>query len=1245
MVSSVTGSSITAAELQSPEYWVTNMVSPVKFSDAFSHLIGERTQNLRKKLDLSHRYKLNLNLLVEVGPHPALQGPIRDVLARMRRSGSFSYTSLLRRSVSALRSSLGAVGKMKCCGCPIDLVKVCVPKSKKTKDLMVLPNLPEYQFDHSMSHWYESRLSNRFRTQAQGKLDLLGKPALDWNPLEARWRNHLRVTEMPWMEDHVINGATIYPGAGMLVMAIEAAHQMADQSRTILAFELKDVQFVEPLNIPRDIAGRETQISLRLSRRPSGVVREWTKFRLCAYEKGEWYESCRGFVRFQYKENHGNIDGGREALEELKQCRKIEADMAKSCQEPVEKGFFYQNLSKSGFDIGPAFERIDSAAFDKEHQAKGHVEIFRWRESESPQPHVIHPTTLDAILQVSIIVLTEGGRKMMPTMVPSSVKYLKINKDGLSYPTASRIKTCAWMTTVDNRGAEFDHIALDDVESSVLAQVTGMRLTIIAGDAMDRNSDADQEKLTCYRVEHRPDFDLFGSSQQPVSSKGLIDFLDILAHKRPGLRVLEISTNSTERVSTAILDDILEKYKRGPLELSPLLHHYTSSSESTLSRMRELFESCPGVSFGLLDIMIDPEKQGLEPETYDVLVVTGSCYQYKWLKIILEHMLKLLKKGSWLVFSEKPERNNVSRGESEQSRENLTRDSLGNLSSRLPFEILQSSTDLLLLRKKSQLSESQQQTQKKPLVVVTEPGSVLQSRFAEKISAEFLTWNQDSPVQVSNLDEASVMPVKDGAIFIILLELDQPFVYSMSESRYLVLQRLLLFANDILWVRTAITNQSMKPEYAIIDGLARVMRNERGNLKFTTVVFEIQHDITDRQLQLLFQVLSKNHFSPDSHPGQDEPEYYEINGALNIPRLVRHEKLSGEVHVRSIPQRSSLKAIQNAPPLELKVESPGLLDTLHFVEDKDFAKPLAKGEVEIRTEAIGVNFKDCLVALAQVPGSKLGLECAGIVTRVGLETDFIPGNRVLMAAQGSSKTFARGRSSATCKIPEKMSFVEAAAIPVQFGTAWAVVCHMARLRAGESILVHAAAGGTGQACVQIARYLGATVLATVGSLEKKRILMNDYKIAEDHIFDSRNTSFAKGVKRITNGRGVDVVINSLAGEAMVASWGCIAPYGRFVEIGKKDIMTNSNLPMSLFAKNAAFMGFDVSTLHEERPYEVRRDLEMLIDMFSKKQLHFQRPLHIRSVADVREVYRLLSSGGYAGKFVLEVLQDAQVPVR
>ena len=168
--------------------------------------------------------------------------------------------------------------------------------------------------------------------------------------------------------------------------------------------------------------------------------------------------------------------------------------------------------------------------------------------------------------------------------------------------------------------------------------------------------------------------------------------------------------------------------------------------------------------------------------------------------------------------------------------------------------------------------------------------------------------------------------------------------------------------------------------------------------------------MSELQMKNIRRILEKNHFALEA---VGEPEYFEIDGWLTIPRVIQDAQLSQDIYVRSISQQSSTQAIKNAPPLSLTVGSPGLLDTLHFIEDQTFYQPLGDGEVEIQTYAVGMNFKDCLTALGQVPNMTFDLECAGVVTRVGPNCDVIPGNRIVMAAAGSFRTFSRGKASAT----------------------------------------------------------------------------------------------------------------------------------------------------------------------------------------------------------------------------------------
>lgn len=192
------------------------------------------------------------------------------------------------------------------------------------------------------------------------------------------------------------------------------------------------------------------------------------------------------------------------------------------------------------------------------------------------------------------------------------------------------------------------------------------------------------------------------------------------------------------------------------------------------------------------------------------------------------------------------------------------------------------------------------------------------------------------------------------------------------------------------------------------------------------------------------------------------------------------------------------------------------------------------------------SFKDVMAAMGLVPMAVLGLEASGVVIKTGSKAAslFQPGDPVIVFAEGCHATHVRCNYNAVAKIPNSMSFTEAASIPITHATAYHSLVNLARLRQGQSILIHAAAGGVGQAAIQLAKYLGLVVYATVGSDDKRDLLMKQYQVPESHIFHSRDDSFVKGIMRVTSGRGVDCVLNSLSGELLRASWGCLASFGK-----------------------------------------------------------------------------------------------------
>lgn len=518
------------------------------------------------------------------------------------------------------------------------------------------------------------------------------------------------------------------------------------------------------------------------------------------------------------------------------------------------------------------------------------------------------------------------------------------------------------------------------------------------------------------------------------------------------------------------------------------------------------------------------------------------------------------------------------------------------------------------------------------------------SKFQQEVSLELQKRMQVRGHQcpdILSLDKVLMKENYADTCLIFLEELERPFLASLDRTSFAVVQRILTKSKGVLWASKGGSAYS-SPEYGMIDGLGRVARAENDKLVLITAALDAENTSISRQVENICRIIQSTNFN--SAESSHEPAFLEVDGMLQVGRLVEARYLSKKVYEGSLPFQSVVQTFAEAPPLEMNIGKLGLLDTIYFGEDNASAIPLAADEVEIQVRAVGLNFKDVIIALGKVPGNALGSECAGIVTRVGQSSKFRPGERVFAAGKNCFKTFARANSQFVFRIPDGLTFTESAALPATFVTAHVAIHRVARMERGESILIHAGAGGTGQAAIQVAKCLDARIFVTVGSEEKKQWLVDEYDIPGEQIFYSRDTTFAKCIQRMT-GNGVDVIINSLAGKHLVASWECIAPFGRFIEIGKKNILENASLPMSSFEKNVSFNALDVSMWMRDRPRIIHKSMEDIIDLISKKKLHAARPLHVYSISDAENAFRFLQEGKSIGKIVIEIKSDAQVPVK
>nr|AEH26521.1 polyketide synthase [uncultured Acidobacteria bacterium A11] len=322
------------------------------------------------------------------------------------------------------------------------------------------------------------------------------------------------------------------------------------------------------------------------------------------------------------------------------------------------------------------------------------------------------------------------------------------------------------------------------------------------------------------------------------------------------------------------------------------------------------------------------------------------------------------------------------------------------------------------------------------------------------------------------------------------------------------------------------------------------------------------------------------------------------------------------------------------PRFELFVPSGGTLDRLGYRETRE--RPLLRNQLEVRVIAAGLNFRDVLKALGRYPLDgdylTLGDECSGVVERVGEDvTEFRVGDEVICAGAPCFASHVITLEHLTMPKPAHLMFEEAATLPIAFLTAHYCLHDVAGLQAGETVLIHAAAGGVGLAAIQIARLAGARIIATASSRKQGFVRL----LGVEHVLDSRSLEFAEQIRQITDGRGVDVILNSLAGEAIEKSLSILARYGRFVEIGKRDLYENRNLALGFFREGITFHSIDLSRVMADRPDLIRRIRGMLIEAFQSGRLH---PLAHRIFAAnrIRDAFRTMADARHVGKIVISL---------
>ncbi|MEI5102896.1 SDR family NAD(P)-dependent oxidoreductase [Streptomyces sp. PmtG] len=345
-------------------------------------------------------------------------------------------------------------------------------------------------------------------------------------------------------------------------------------------------------------------------------------------------------------------------------------------------------------------------------------------------------------------------------------------------------------------------------------------------------------------------------------------------------------------------------------------------------------------------------------------------------------------------------------------------------------------------------------------------------------------------------------------------------------------------------------------------------------------------------------------------------------GVCHVPRMALAE-----------PANQQLSEVSAAGAHRLGILNRGTLENLTWVPCPEVEAPLTSGQVRVAVHAAGLNFRDVTIALGLVDRTAfdtgLGSEGAGVVLEVADDvTSLAPGDRVLGVFTGAFGRVTTADHRLLMPVPDGWSYAEAASMPTTFLTAYFALFRATRLKKGQRILIHAAAGGVGMAAVQLAKDVGAEIYATASPA--KWPALRALGIDDAHLASSRDLEFAQKFLSSSGGRGVDVVLNSLAHKFVDASLTLLPQGGSFIEMGKTDIRD----PQRVAADHpgVAYRAFD---LYEEGPDAIHEMFRSVMELFADGRVHLN-PISVRHIRDARGTFREMSQGGHIGKLVLEL---------
>lgn len=908
MISSVTAKEITADEI-TPTYWASNLTNRVRFNEAVA-VLG-KTEGLE-----------DVRCMVEVGPHSALAGPFKQI-CKENEFDRFAYTPSLLRGQDSAVSLLKTAGELFVQGYPVDLEQVNASEqmspSKKDLKPLTLVDLPPYQWQYERTYWTEPRLSAEQRQLTHARHDILGSKIVGLSDRSLAWRNVLRHRDLPWLKDHKLGNADIFPAAGHLSLAIEAVRQICENKGTeIGGVTLRDVDIKTALVVPDTDDGIEIQVRINQTEKTDGVTTRYY-FSVESLTGNAWTLHCEGTIC--------PIIGSANALKDSTHP----VNKAQLTQRVPPKRW-YSAFNRVGFEYGPSFQKLGPIRTNnKYHSAAADVKVTT--ESgiiDGESRYILHPSTVDACLQLIIISIHAGQHKEMPWgVVPIGIEEVSLYLGGKE----SLGSAVAWTDELDGRYFN-THTKLEDADGNLVLDVKGLRCVTYEA-AIPQNAKTEIIRQPYAGVSWKPDISTLTVAQAIQAYPDIASAADTIT------KTVELVDHKSPLTSILVLglqdEGVLETVVKGLPAATTIT--IAESSPERLNQAKDQFQDRI-TALELPDSSLDLSSFDA---TYGLVLVGKEVLQGASLDTVLAAIKPLLAAKGKLIFS-------LDGGAIATAEDKLVASEFA------PSELRFDLPDVTVIMSSLTPHINGAAAEKDQITVVT-------TNTQEPMLSELRNvMSKECAVVVKLLKDFDVSRDKS----VIVADCDGKLIENIDPENFGAMKELLCSGTPTLWL-TAGVNKGVNVSGGMAQGFLRTVRAEQSKAKIT--LLDVDHDNTiDAIGAAAFEKLQTVSYLES---GADT-EYWLHNGITYINRVVPNDELNAHFNTKSQPALPTV--LEPGRALHGKVVGGEII----FEEDSQLIQSgLSSSELEIQVECFSM---EGAASLASNGTPKL---VAGQISKVG----------------------------------------------------------------------------------------------------------------------------------------------------------------------------------------------------------------------------------------------------------------------